>query len=151
MIEPIAAVVAGPDPDKAAKNIQATTVTKPMPPLYAPTSFLEIVTNFSDMPPCSISCPAKINKGIVTKGKGSNAVQALNAISDKGISAIIKPETVAIPAAKGIGTPIIIVKTKTRAITIGPLKNSIIKVSLSNQFFSKSSKLQKLYRPLNKK
>ena len=103
------------------------------------------------MPPCSMSCPAKMNKGIVTNGKGSNAVQALNAISDNGISAIIRPATVAIPAANGIGTPIIIVKTKTSAITIGPLKNSIIKVNLSNQFFSTPSKLQKLYRPLNKK
>ena len=100
------------------------------------------------MPPCSISCPAKINNGIVTKGNGSNAVQALNAINDSGISAIIKPETVAIPAANGIGTPIIIVKTKTIAITIGPLKNSIIKVILSIQIFSKPNKLQKLYTTL---
>ena len=85
-----------------------------------------------------------MNRGIVTNGKGSNAVHALKAIRDKGISAIINPDTVAIPAANGIGTPIIIVKTKTIAIIIGPFKNSIIKVNLSNQFFSKSNRLQKL-------
>ena len=33
VIDPMAAVVAGPDPDNAAKNIHATTVTKPKPPL----------------------------------------------------------------------------------------------------------------------
>ena len=29
------------------------------------------------MPPCSISCPANINRGIVTNGNGSNAVHGL--------------------------------------------------------------------------
>jgi hypothetical protein len=33
VIEPMAAVVAGPDPESAAKNMQATTVTSPIPPL----------------------------------------------------------------------------------------------------------------------
>ena len=32
-MDPIAAVVAGPEPERAAKNMQATTVTKPRPPL----------------------------------------------------------------------------------------------------------------------
>ena len=80
----------------------------------------------------------------MTNGKGSNAVHALNAINDNGTSAIIKPATVAMPAANGIGTPIIIVKTKISAITNGPFKNSIIREALSSQFFSSSSKPQKL-------
>ena len=80
-----------------------------------------------------------MNKGIVTKGKGSNAVHALRAISDSGISAIIKPPTVAMPAENGIGTPIAIVKTKINAIAKGPL----IKANLSIQFFSTANKLVK--------
>ena len=75
----------------------------------------------------------------MTNGNGSKAVQALRAIKDKGISATSKPATVAIPAAKIIGTPIAIVNTKIKPIINGPL----IMVNLSILYFSIANKLAK--------
>jgi len=73
-IEPIAATVAGPDPDTAAKNIQSTTVTVARPPVNLPRNTLHTLRRRFDTPPAPISSPARINRGIAISGKESALV-----------------------------------------------------------------------------
>jgi len=65
--EPIAETVAGPEPEIAAKNIQANTVTMAKPPVMKPTKLSARFTRRFDMPPCNIRAPAKIKNGIASE------------------------------------------------------------------------------------
>ena len=49
--DPIAETVAGPEPDIAAKNMQAVTVTIASPPSTAPTIASARATSLLDIPP----------------------------------------------------------------------------------------------------
>ncbi|MPN36647.1 hypothetical protein SDC9_184157 [bioreactor metagenome] len=51
MNDPIAETVAGPEPDIAAKNMQAVTVTIASPPMTAPTIASASETSLFDIPP----------------------------------------------------------------------------------------------------
>ena len=85
---PIAAVVAGPDPDNAAKNAQPKTATRPRLPVTFPISDSAILTILLAIPPCSINEPANTNKGTVINGKGSTPVYIEFAIPAKSRSSI---------------------------------------------------------------
>jgi hypothetical protein len=74
--EPIAETVAGPDPDIAAKNMQANIVTKANPPVIQPTKLSAKLTNLLDIPQLYIKLPAKIKKGIAKRGKLSKVAKA---------------------------------------------------------------------------
>src|SRR5690625_4624860 len=65
--EPIAAVVAGLDPDSAAKNAQDNIVATPKPPVILPvkTDITSII--FAVSLPRIIISPARINPGIAIK------------------------------------------------------------------------------------
>ncbi|MPM95263.1 hypothetical protein SDC9_142417 [bioreactor metagenome] len=75
IIDPMAAVVAAPEPDIAAKNIQATIDTRPRPPDIQPIRVFAKLINLLDIPPLSIRLPASIKKGTAIKGKESVAVK----------------------------------------------------------------------------
>src|SRR5699024_5777903 len=74
IIVPIAATVAGPDPEIAPKNKHATTVTIDKPPANCPTNESKKFTNRFDRPPPSINVPESIKNGMAISGKESQAV-----------------------------------------------------------------------------
>src|SRR5699024_316803 len=106
MNEPIAAIVAGPDPDIAAKNILAKTVTIARPPVINPINTLAKFNNRLDIPPVLINTPAKIKNGIAISGKLSKDVKAFCTITlgDELVAKtiVIKEES---PNDTAIGTP----------------------------------------------
>ena len=63
--------VAGAEPDRAAKNMEARTVTWPRPPLKPRTRLLERLMSFSERPPNFMRLPASIKKGMAMRGKES--------------------------------------------------------------------------------
>src|SRR5699024_5587707 len=65
--EPIAATVAGPEPEIAAKNILANTVTIAKPPAIKPINTVAKFKSLFEIPPWLIKTPAKIKKGIAIK------------------------------------------------------------------------------------
>ena len=73
-MEPIAATVAGPDPETAAKNIHNTIVTVASPPVNLPKNTLHTFNRRLDTPPAPINSPARINNGIAISGKESALV-----------------------------------------------------------------------------
>ena len=70
-MEPIAITVAGAEPDRAAKNMEASTVTWPSPPLKPRTRLLAKLMSLSERPPNFMRLPASIKKGIAISGKES--------------------------------------------------------------------------------
>ena len=71
---PMAATVAGPEPEIAAKNMQATTATMARPPVIRPKKQLKVLSSRLEMPPPLISSPAKTKKGTAIRGNESMAV-----------------------------------------------------------------------------
>ena len=71
---PIAATVAGAEPEIAPKNRQATTVTIASPPVKCPTSVSKNPTRRLESPPPSMSAPLSTKNGIAINGKESQEV-----------------------------------------------------------------------------
>ncbi|MPM67669.1 hypothetical protein SDC9_114593 [bioreactor metagenome] len=65
---PMADVVATAEPDIAAKNIHATVVTIPSPPVIAPKQRLAKFKSLLATPPVLIKLPANMKNGIAIKG-----------------------------------------------------------------------------------
>ncbi len=76
IIIPTAAVVAGPEPEMAPKNIQANTVAAEMPPVTGPAKLSASLTSLFEMPEASIREPASINAGRAIKGKDPTELNA---------------------------------------------------------------------------
>jgi hypothetical protein len=91
--EPIAATVAGPDPEMAEKNIQATIVTIASPPNTKPINASAKFKRRFDIPPSPINNPAKIKKGIAINGKESKDVNAFCTYVKNGILSLKKTIT----------------------------------------------------------
>ena len=68
MIPPMAASVAGPEPDMAPKNTHATAATMPRPPGTLPISVLATSTSRREIPPPSIRLPASMKNGQASSG-----------------------------------------------------------------------------------
>ena len=85
IMPPMAATVAGPEPEMAAKNIQVKTLAMARPPVKEPTRVLAKLIRRREMPPVSIREPAIMNKGIASRGKESQAVNILCGMMDMGI------------------------------------------------------------------
>ena len=79
MTAPMAATVAGPEPEMAPKNIQVMTVTTAKPPVMCPTAAEPRLARRLLSPPPSISPPARMKKGMAISGKESQAVNMLEA------------------------------------------------------------------------
>ena len=72
---PIAVTVAGDEPERAAKNMDATTVTIPTLPVTHPTTASAKSRILRDMPPDFIRLPASIKNGIAIRGKESSPLR----------------------------------------------------------------------------
>jgi len=68
---PIAATVAGPEPEMAAKNMQVTTAMMARPPVKRPKNTLPTLSRRLDRPPWPIRSPARMKKGTAIRGNES--------------------------------------------------------------------------------
>src|SRR5450432_1619040 len=66
---PIAEVSATGDPETPPNSVLATTLASPRPPFQCPTRLRAKSRILSAMPPCSISSPEKMKKGIARNEK----------------------------------------------------------------------------------
>ena len=82
---PTAAVVAGPEPEMAPKNRQASTVATPRPPVMGPAMASAMSTRRREMPAASIKAPASTKAGKAIKGK---LPTELNAICTRAIGSL---------------------------------------------------------------
>lgn len=85
-MEPIAAVVAGPEPEIAAKNIEARIATIDSPPVMPPTQASANLTRRCEIPPPFMSEPARTKKGIASSGAESTAENIRCASTIVGVS-----------------------------------------------------------------
>ena len=95
MIEPIAATVAGDDPEIAAKNIDASTVTSASPPESAPTILFAKAISLLEIPPFSMRLPAIIKKGMAIRGKESIEAKSFCPTTMSGTESLTTIETMA--------------------------------------------------------
>jgi hypothetical protein len=103
--EPIAETVAGPDPEIDAKNMQARTVTIASPPTMKPTRLSAKATRRREIPPLHISAPARMKKGMASRGNESSPVTDFCASIIMGISDVNHiAMAVEIPSVMPIGT-----------------------------------------------
>jgi hypothetical protein len=110
----MAATVAGAEPEIAAKNMDATTVTRARPPEREPMTALARWISLLEIPPFSIKAPAIIKKGIAIKGKESVAVNIFWATTIRGtVWKMNMALSVARPRLTAIGTLSITRATKT--------------------------------------
>lgn len=70
---PTAKVVATLEPATAAKIMQVSTQVQASPPCMPPTRLLANSTMRSDIPPASMRLPARMKKGMATRGYLSSA------------------------------------------------------------------------------
>ena len=107
MIPPMAAAVAGPEPEIAAKNMEATIAAMPRPPGVSPVRMLAISTSRRAMPVFSISVPTSMKNGIAISGKESALViiacARLFAIGMLG-NCVANTPSVEMPSDSAIGT-----------------------------------------------
>ena len=76
MMVPMATTVAGLLPERAAKNMQATTVARASPPLKRPTkTFITSMSRWA-ISPSVMMPPARIKKGIARRMKLSRALNS---------------------------------------------------------------------------
>src|SRR5699024_4725536 len=132
--EPIAATVAGPEPEIAAKNILANTVTIAKPPAIKPINTVAKFKSLFEIPPWLIKTPDKIKKGIAIKGKLSSDEKAFWIITlgeELVAKTIVTKE--ATPKDKAIGTPInmrrnIVPKSKAIVILSPPFHKGLYRL-----------------------
>jgi hypothetical protein len=73
----MAATVAGPEPEIAAKNIHVSTAAIARPPGSDPRIALQNLIRRLEIPPVSIRLPATMKRGTASSGKESTAVKSL--------------------------------------------------------------------------
>ena len=71
MMVPMAATVAGAEPETAPKNMQATTVTMPRAPVTLPIRESAMRTSRLERPPQSMMSPASRKKGRLSMVKSA--------------------------------------------------------------------------------
>ena len=76
----MAATVAGPEPEMAAKNMQVATEAMAMPPGRAPSISSATARSRSDKPPSPMKMPAATKNGMAMMGKLSMEVKLIWAI-----------------------------------------------------------------------
>ena len=116
----MAAAVAGPEPDMAAKNMDATMAAIPNPPGMVPVSISATSTSFFAMPPLSIRLPTSIKNGIaisenesmlVTVDCASICVILLPALKTENVATQLNPRLTAmgtVPKRHTNNTPSIV-------------------------------------------
>ena len=106
-MDPIAATVAGEDPEIAPKRAQAKNVTMASPPGSQPTTELAKSTKRLETPPLAKMLPANIKKGTAIMEKELTEPNIFCATTFKDISEKKYSGRAAVkPKVKEIGTPI---------------------------------------------
>ena len=85
MIEPMATTVAGPEPEIAAKKIQARTPEIPSPPGIQPTSELMKAISRLAMAPLVMMVPARTKNGIASRIKLSSELNSCSTTAWVGV------------------------------------------------------------------
>ena len=85
MMPPMAATVAGPEPEMAAKSMQVRMATMASPPVKLPRSELQKLISRREMPPPSMRLPATMNSGMASRGKESTEVNIRWATTSMGV------------------------------------------------------------------
>jgi len=102
---PIAATVAGPEPERAEKNMVAMTATHPKPPVNRPNKARATFKRRTDIPPRLINSPARIKKGTAIMGNESRADTRLRVRKKMSTVGFIRiAAKLAIPKAAPMGT-----------------------------------------------
>lgn len=104
MTSPIAATVAGPEPEIAEKKQQLMTATIAKPPWICPTNRLTKSMSLLVIPALSIANPARIKKGIASMVNFDVAEKRITGTIEKGTCANMMVNTPEIPSATDIGT-----------------------------------------------
>lgn len=81
----MAATVAGPEPEIAAKNIHVRIAAIPRPPGSQPRIELQKLISLLEIPPVSIRLPATMKSGTASDGKESVAVNILCTTTISGV------------------------------------------------------------------
>jgi hypothetical protein len=106
--EPTAAVVAAPDPEMAAMNIDASTETMESPPRRLPSPASANDTMRSEMPPLASMSPASIKNGTATRENELLPSSRVCGTSCNGMPLEMNTMSDDSPIASPIGTPMII-------------------------------------------
>ena len=123
MNDPIAETVAGPEPEIAAKNMQAKTVTIAKPPVINPTRLSAKLTNLREIPPLHIKAPARMKNGMASRGKESSPVTDFCARIIIGISVVAQMQ---MPVAKPSVMPMGILRAMVTNSTLKRIMASIV-------------------------
>lgn len=103
---PTAATVPGPDPEMAAKKVQARMVVMPSPPCILPTICLTTSTICCVMLPYSMRVPATTKQGMASNGKRLSPSNRELWMTDMGRTSPLKSVTAAAMARDmKMGTP----------------------------------------------
>jgi hypothetical protein len=93
------------EPDIPEKNISDTIDTIPSPLRKCPTKARARFTRRMEIPPVSISAPARMKNGIAKRGKESDPVKIFWGTIIRGMSPFSRrPKTEASPMLKAMGT-----------------------------------------------
>ena len=104
--EPMAATVAGPEPEMAAKNIEVPMAARAIPPGKEPSSSSARFKRRLESPPAPMKTPAAIKNGMAMIGKLSIEVKAICEMYSVGRVPAFKMVAVpARPRLTEIGTP----------------------------------------------
>ncbi len=113
MTAPIAAVVAGLEPEMAAKIIDAKMATMDRPPVILPTRSMEKSTSRLEMPPVLMMLPARTKKGIAISGNESTPLNRVWVPMMRGVLlASMMAAIEAKPRQTAMGTPMSRAKAK---------------------------------------
>ena len=97
--------MAAPEPEIAAKNIDASIATTHRPPLTKPSNESANCTIFSDTFPLAMISPARMKNGIATKGNESAPANIRCGTTKSDISLLERTTSTVKPMEIAIGTP----------------------------------------------
>jgi len=103
---PIAAVVAGADPDTAPKKVEARVATRARPPFILPKSAPARFTSLLETPPAAMMFPARIKKGMAMRAKEFPALKVFWMSTSTPKAPVTSTEKMHVrPRATAMGTP----------------------------------------------
>jgi hypothetical protein len=106
MTPPMAAVVAGADPERAPKKVDATVATRARPPLILPKKAPARLSSLRDTPPSLMMFPARMKKGTAMRAKELPALNMFCTRTLMSAAPVMSTETMhESPSATMMGTP----------------------------------------------
>jgi hypothetical protein len=122
---PMADVSATGEPDTPPNKVDATTLASPSPPFQCPTRLRAKPTILSAMPPCSISSPEKMKKGMARKENTFMPDVIIWMAVSKGRPSTANVARQLSPIANATGTPSNRKRTKLPQRTVSSMTASL--------------------------